>query len=264
MSVRRFICLLLCSVVWLPLCAVTPAAATAATTAATVSKATKAAHAISAKDRYWLGFTIGYGSRTMTISRLQFRDNTSFLPSNIGYTPSLRFGVIINPTFVFGVGLRTGAVVDYSRSVYRDEQASVWQNIFNNSDLSYFNNYLHRNDATVFRNISISVPAQVSFRLHLRRLSFLLYTGPVVEAGHWQAQYVTVDGRTTRSDNLYRSEMFRTSSGKFNAWNILWGVGAGIQFNRFRIDFSSDWGMRKMADSYYWNQPFGLNFTFFW
>jgi len=182
-------------------------------------------------DHYWFGLTAGYVSKNEKASADGESETASFLLGRKGTTPAMRVGMTMNPTFKYGLGIRTGLFLEYGREVYSGRTA---------------------------HDITLSVPAQISYRYEIiPKLSVMLYTGPIFDFG----AYMGIQGDDT---NYYGYKTDGSGKG-YSGFNCLWGIGAGIQWDRLRLDLGGDFGMvNKSGESYYklnWNKPFYITLT---
>lgn len=183
-------------------------------------------------DKYAVGLTIGYVSKNIKYTEDGVTEKGSFLCHEENKTtPALRFGLTINPTFKYGIGLRMGTFMEYGREKYDD---------------------------AIYHDITVSVPVQLSYRYELiKKLSFMFYTGPVFDFGSYMIEQ-------QRADNIYSQD------GKYYGFNALWGVGAGIQWSRMRLDIGGEFGMTNKKKffgiddsdvSIKWNKPVYITLT---
>lgn len=194
-------------------------------------------------DKYRSGLTLGYVSKNIKAGSPAIQG--SFLGGIVGAaSPAIRFGFLANPTFKYGIGLRTGFYVEYA----------VEKEILSNSKkASSSNKYYH--------DISASIPLQVSYRYELiPNLSFMFYTGPVFDFG-----LITLTSRTgVEGADLYHK--YYSGEDVYNGFNALWGVGAGVQWKRWRLDVGGEFGMVNKTDKTVdvignWNKPVYVTIT---
>lgn len=158
-------------------------------------------------DKFSCGIELGYLSK-QTSSNGNLRSFAG--TADPSYSPGFRFGFLINPTFKYGLGFKSGFYMDYVN------------NTESQTGLQYG-----------MHDIGFAVPLQVSFRYELvRKLSFMFFTGPVFDMElFWQ--------RGTQAD-IYSSEDF---------FDVQWGVGAGIQYGRARLMVGGEFGMVNQNNS---------------
>ena len=186
-------------------------------------------------DKFTVGFTIGYASENMKVTQKGESASGSFLLGREKkVSPAATLGLTINPTFKYGLGVRTGVFVRYAHEA---------------------------NDGAHGHDIAFSVPAQISFRMRAwGKLSAMIYTGPVFDFGAYRWY-------NFNKENTYMIE--GENGKKWKGFNCLWGIGAGIQYDRFRLDLGGNFGMVNKYDdapdgySLKWNQPFYITATIF-
>ena len=121
------------------------------------------------------------------------------------YTPGFRFGLLINPTFKYGLGFKTGIYMDFVHE-YDSKSGSS-------------------NDR--LNDIAFNVPLQVSFRYEMaRKFSLLLYTGPHLDFELWNQR--------GESDRIYEAE---------DCFDLQWGIGGGFQYSHMRLTVGGEFGM---------------------
>lgn len=186
-------------------------------------------------DKFVVGLTVGYVSKSRKMTEGSETEKGSFLLFREGKTtPVMRFGLTINPTFKYGIGIRTGVFMEYGRE----------------------KGYIDGDKYTV-HDINVSLPVQLSYRYELiKNLSFMIYTGPVLDFGAYA--FYQKDGSSNKSKNMY-------SEDGYQGFNALWGIGAGVQWSRLRLDIGGEFGMsQKNKDGNYyenWNKPFYITLT---
>ena len=202
-------------------------------------------------DKYWCGLTVGYMSKNMQSSYMRSKAQGSFIMGEENaVTPAMRVGLTMNPTFKYGIGLRTGIFMEYGREVLKDEAETPRGDI---TDL-------------VGHDITLSVPLQLSYRYEIiPKLSVMLYTGPIFDFGAFCT--VTYNGDTYEKENIYAYDFYTGNSG-YSGFNCLWGIGAGVQWDRLRLDIGGDFGMVNKYPSgegitLNWNKPVYVTLTCF-
>ena len=202
-------------------------------------------------DSYWFGLTVGYMSKNMKATYMGSTAEGSFIfgaESGKKYTPAMRVGLTMNPTFKYGVGLRTGIFLEYGREVEKDGAENAKYEIID----------------MVGHDITLSVPLQISYRYEIiPKLSVMLYTGPIFDFGAICA--LSYGGET--SENMYSYNPYTENRG-YSGFNFLWGIGAGVQWDRLRLDIGGDFGMVNKYPSgesatLNWNKPVYLTLTCF-
>lgn len=159
-------------------------------------------------DKFVCGLELGYISK-------RYKDNGNFSSlmgrTNPAYSPGFRFGLNINPTFKYGLGLNTGLYMDFSR-----EHVAPHEHM----------------------DISLNIPLQVSFRYEIvKKLSFMIYTGPVMDFELWYKHYY-------RGDNI-TEEIYDPA----DCFDLQWGIGAAIQYSRMRLKVGGEFGMIDQSDN---------------
>ena len=212
-------------------------------------------------DNYIVGFTAGYVSKQVVNKSGSMKKTGSLLMGEEGkITPAMRAGLSINPTFKYGIGLRTGVYLEYAREVYSDADGD--------GDIDY-GYYAEVKGA--YHDITLSVPVQLSYRYEIiQKFSLMFYTGPVFDFG----AYLAEEGTESRykdgakySEDTYKTGNLYSKSESYKGFNALWGVGAGIQYSRFRLDIGGEFGMvKKNSESYitaHWDKPIYVTLTCF-
>lgn len=194
-------------------------------------------------DNYWFGLTVGYMSKNQQAAAEGEKASASWLLANkLGVTPAIRFGMTMNPTFKYGLGLRSGLFLEYGVEMQMSGE-------------------------TIGHDVNLSVPLQFSYRYEIiPKLSILLYTGPIFDFGAYATiQYQTSSGKYEILENVYTAEGYK-------GFNCLWGIGGGIQWDRLRLDIGGDFGMvnKYKADvkdatdvRVTWNKPVYVTLTCF-
>ncbi len=153
-------------------------------------------------------------------------------------THGFNFGFLANPTFKYGIGLRTGFIFEYYHEKFEAE-----------GDYSTFEANLH--------DFDFSVPLQLSFRMEVvRNFSLMIYTGPVFDFG----VYAFEEAQGEKSENLYGKDVM---SDKWEGFNCLWGIGGGLQYKFLRLDVGGQFGMmKKFGVDIKVNKPIYMNLAF--
>lgn len=206
-------------------------------------------------DNYWIGLTLGYMSKNMKATAGGVSVTSSFIfgeESSQPYIPAMRFGLTLNPTFKYGIGLRTGLFMEYGRDVVKDGGESS-----NGIIVDAYGN-----------DITLSIPLQVSYRYEIiPKVSVLFYTGLIFDFG----AYCAVSYGGNKSENMYSyvyDSFTETSTPGYSGFNCLWGIGAGVQWDRLRLDVGGEFGMvNKFAatdgGAVNWNKPVYVTLTCF-
>lgn len=192
-------------------------------------------------DKFVVGLTAGYISKTVKSHNGSNTAKGSIMGRENKYTPAVRFGLTINPTFKYGIGIRTGAFLEYAR-----EKGDMPTGKSSSS-------------TTTMHDLTVSIPFQISYRYELiKKLSFMIYTGPVIDLGAYRTN---VSGGH-KDENYYSNGL---STYREKGFNALWGIGAGIQWSRLRLDIGGDFGMvKKNHEGNYYsliNKPFYITLT---
>ena len=194
-------------------------------------------------DHHIVGLSLGYVSKTIKASSKYGTVSGSLLLGQVGkVSPAMRVGLTVNPTFKYGIGLRTGLNMEYAREKY------------DNSGGEY---------VYTAHDITLSLPLQLSYRYELiPKLSFMFYTGPVFDFGAYLAVNLYDENPSTPlnsiSENVY-------SDSPYIGFNALWGIGAGIQWSHLRLDIGGEFGMMEkeggLNDDGKWNKPVYVTLT---
>ena len=203
-------------------------------------------------DKYWFGLTIGYMSKNMKATYMGTSAQGSFVfgaESGKTYTPAMRFGFTMNPTFKYGIGMRTGIFMEYGRDVWKGAAETPSGD---DTDL-------------IGHDVTLSVPLQISYRYEIiPKLSVMLYTCPIFDFGAFCT--VTYAGDPYSKENGYAHNLSTGNAG-YSGFNCLWGIGAGVQWDRLRLDIGGDFGMvNKSPESgatLNWNKPVYVTLTCF-
>ncbi len=90
----------------------------------------------------------------------------------------------------------------------------------------------------------------------------MLYTGPVFDFGAYRNMGDDEDG------NYYKPSNW--GDDKYHGFNCLWGIGAGVQWDRLRLDLGGEFGMNNIYgkdaegdEKLNWNKPFYVSLTCF-
>lgn len=210
------------------------------------------------KDNRWFGLTFGYASYSQ--KAVGSGAKGSFIGGQTDkVSPGVMFGLLFHPTFKYGLGLRTGAFMYYSY-----EKFSFTSYTTENDTYRYKDAYGHyrtgvttkaveKNYNVEGHDITLTVPIQLSYRICLwKDFSALIYTGPVISFG----AFGKLEGY---SDSDYYSK------DSYSGFNMLWGIGGGLQYKFLRLDVGGEFGMMKKSNSSVkWNRPVyvGLSFMF--
>lgn len=195
-------------------------------------------------DHHVVGLTLGFVSKKVKESNEDGSVSGSLLLGQVGkISPAMRVGLTVNPTFKYGIGLRTGLNMEYAREKYSKNGGEY---------------------ALTAHDITFSMPLQISYRYELiPKLSFMFYTGPVFDFGAYLALNEYDENPSTplnsKSENLY-------SHIPYVGFNALWGVGAGVQWSHLRLDIGGEFGMiNKVNDEIEtagkWNKPVYITLT---
>ena len=201
-------------------------------------------------DSYWCGLTVGYVSKNMKATVGSQSASNSFIfgeENGNTVTPVMRVGLTMNPTFKYGIGLRTGIFLEYGREVVKDGGETNKGQIVD----------------VVGHDVNLSVPVQISYRYEIiPKLSIMLYTGPIFDFG----AYCALNYGGESSENLYSENIYSGEPG-YSGFNCLWGIGAGVQWDRLRLDVGGDFGMVNKYPSgeatLNWNKPVYVTLTCF-
>ena len=215
-------------------------------------------------DHYIVGFTAGYVSKQIVANGNGMKVSEAFLGGgeNKKFTPAMRAGLSVNPTFKYGIGLRTGVYLEYARDVVGE-------------DGSVEDGYGEMTKVTA-HDITLSVPVQLSYRYEIiPKFSLMFYTGPVFDFGaymmhetyHYYKKYSS-SYSTTATEETVKSDNYYSQTENYEGFNALWGVGAGIQYSRFRLDIGGEFGMVNKASNSgsitaHWTKPVYVTLTCF-
>lgn len=200
-------------------------------------------------DNYWFGLTVGYVSKNMKATAYGESATGSFIfagESGKTFTPAMRLGLTMNPTFKYGIGLRTGLFFEYGIESLPEAAETPAGEIVDMTG----------------HDIGLSVPLQLSYRYEvISKLSLMLYTGPIFDFG--LARIASYPG--AESENIYAYDIYSGQPG-YSGFNCLWGIGAGIQWDHLRLDIGGDFGMVNKYPSggsarLNWNKPVYVTLT---
>jgi hypothetical protein len=208
-------------------------------------------------DHYVVGITLGYMQKqNIAHDSEDGTEKGSFMLGKKGATsPAMQLGLTINPTFKYGIGLRTGLFMEYAAE--------------KNATTVELSNYPYEKDVTYkAHDISLSLPLQISYRYEIwNKISVMFYTGPVFAFGAYQTWKLDNE----KSKNIYTYDIYEKEKIKYRGFNALWGIGAGFQWDRLRLDMGGEFGMIKKNKQSYngwefyqkWNRPFYITLTCF-
>ena len=213
-------------------------------------------------DHYIVGFTVGYVSKQYVMKDNGKQEIMAFLGGeDKKFTPAMRAGLSVNPTFKYGIGLRTGVYLEYARDVVGEE--------------GYIEDGYGEMTKKTMHDITLSVPVQLSYRYEIiPKFSLMFYTGPVFDFGaymmeetyHYYKKYSS-SYSTTATEGTVKSENYYSQTESYEGFNALWGVGAGIQYSRFRLDIGGEFGMvdkaSKSSMTVHWTKPVYVTLTCF-
>lgn len=159
------------------------------------------------------GFQVGYVGKNFTTTSQGETLTTSIFGELKKLTLSGRFAFVANPTFGYGLGLRTGFGVEYGREkIVQDDYVS--KGIV----------------------IDFLLPLQLSFTIQSAKDLYVgIYTGPSFDFG--------LSKKLNNSKNQYYSYDMEGNKDSYNGFNCLWGTGAMIQWKCIRLDVGTEWGM---------------------
>ncbi len=220
-------------------------------------------------QKYKFGLSIGFGlKRTSivgpdydktgneTVSKYTYATMPYFVsdwtyigkdPFKAKFTPSVNIGFLYNPEFKYGIGVKTGLNFEMDFQSYTVKR----------SNYTYKANWFGTN---------LSIPLQFSYRYEFNvgeGLSLLAYTGPVFDfgltaGGRWTSTYnetkessqmIWYDTNAKKQTNFY-TQLNADDKKQYIGFNVLWGWGVGIQYDRFRFTIGEEFGMINHANMY--------------
>lgn len=195
----------------------------------TEKKKTKIQFNPTPSDNYAIGLTVGYVSKQFQYNGDKWGYGKFFLGegNRTDYTPALQLGITYNPTFKYGIGIRTGVFLEYARDVF----SQSYDNDIYSGELN---------------DLVLSMPAQLSYRYEIiKNLSVMLYTGPVIDFGMVLNAKIKFGAESETLENRYQYKDFGLDNDekKYSGFDCQWGIGAGVQWSRLRLDIGGSFGM---------------------
>lgn len=170
------------------------------------------------------GFQVGYLGKSITATSQGETLTTSVFGASKTFTPSGRFAFVANPTFGYGLGLRTGVGVEYGR-----EKVLLLGELFNLGGSM----------------IDLSIPLQVSFTIQPAKDLYVgIYTGPNFDFG-LSKQF------NSSSLNMYYSYDEEGKMESYSGFSCQWGAGAMVQWKCLRLDLGTEWGIYSQMSNLY-------------
>lgn len=178
-------------------------------------------------DKKPFGITIGYISKQETGYGWGNVFRYSLFSDSERFTPAFQFGFTYVPEFRYGLGIQTGAYVEIA------------------TQKPYSRRYL---------DINLSFPIRAQYRYEIKQnLSVLLYTGPSLDFGIYTA--------SKRENENYGENWY--SNGSYDGFNILWGIGVGVQYKNTQVRIGGEFGL--LGDGYdelYRSKPIQLSLSY--
>ncbi len=174
----------------------------------------------------YLGIQIGYAQPT---TRLNTPESKTVLKSTI-YN-GFKLGVIYDATLIKGFGVSMGLNYTYGGN------ATDWKKVGTN---------LYPSLRTKGQYHQIELPVDWQYKFQIAKSTYImLYTGPTLQCGlSLQSKNFLNNGKEiqlTDVDNYYSETDMQDRALK--RLNVTWGVGAGLQYERYFIRGGYDFGL---------------------
>lgn len=182
------------------------------------------------EDMGGLAMHIGYASPTLRLNS-PLLTNSHTLES----TPmsGLKVGLAYDATLVAGFGTVIGA--NYTYALYQSKWTESTSG-YTTQKTSYRSTY---------HGLELFVDWQYKIEI-AQDFYVILYTGPTVQCAlSYREDAYTLQSDGTKTTSVRKDYEYRDNQAfeDFNRLNVTWGVGAGIQFNKFFIRGGYDFGL---------------------
>ena len=178
-------------------------------------------------QKQYIGVQVGFTQPTTRLNMPVSGKEKTLTPTALN---GFKVGVVSDATLVAGFGYTIG--LNYTFGAKKTDWKSVGSNTYPRSYKS-----------TMYHQLEIPVDWQYKFEI-AKKTWFMLYTGPTLQCGlaFKESTYnqITSSGDITidAKDRYNMKSVFA-----LNRLNVTWGVGAGLQYERYFIRGGYDFGL---------------------
>lgn len=178
-------------------------------------------------QKQYIGVQLGFTQPTTRLNMPVSGKEKTLTPTALN---GFKVGVVYDATLVAGFGYTIG--LNYTFGAKKTDWKSVGSNTYPRSYKS-----------TMYHQLEIPVDWQYKFEI-AKKTWFMLYTGPTLQCGlaFKESTYnqITSSGDITidAKDRYNMKSVFA-----LNRLNVTWGVGAGLQYERYFIRGGYDFGL---------------------
>ena len=178
-------------------------------------------------QKQYIGVQVGFTQPTTRLNMPVSGKEKTLTPTALN---GFKVGVVYDATLVAGFGYTIG--LNYTFGAKKTDWKSVGSNTYPRSYRS-----------TMYHQLEIPVDWQYKFEI-AKKTWFMLYTGPTLQCGlaFKESTYnqITSSGDITidAKDRYNMKSVFA-----LNRLNVTWGVGAGLQYERYFIRGGYDFGL---------------------
>lgn len=178
-------------------------------------------------QKQYIGVQVGFTQPTTRLNMPVSGKEKTLTPTALN---GFKVGVVYDATIVAGFGYTIG--LNYTFGAKKTDWKSVGSNTYPRSYKS-----------TMYHQLEIPVDWQYKFEI-AKKTWFMLYTGPTLQCGlaFKESTYnqITSSGDITidAKDRYNMKSVFA-----LNRLNVTWGVGAGLQYERYFIRGGYDFGL---------------------
>lgn len=178
-------------------------------------------------QKQYIGVQVGFTQPTTRLNMPVSGKEKTLTPTALN---GFKVGVVYDATLVAGFGYTFG--LNYTFGAKKTDWKSVGSNTYPRSYKS-----------TMYHQLEIPVDWQYKFEI-AKKTWFMLYTGPTLQCGlaFKESTYnqITSSGDITidAKDRYNMKSVFA-----LNRLNVTWGVGAGLQYERYFIRGGYDFGL---------------------
>lgn len=190
-----------------------------------------------------IGFNLGFASPVMR-ERLAASDTT--LTGNNLY--GIKAGLVYETTFIKGFGLQMG--INYTIGA----KAGKWETASNSTIHQTKKDYVYQ---------QIEIPIDWQYKFEIAKETYLvLYTGPTIQYGisfnqkNFDKNINVLSGdiaTTSVTTNRYRVSQDKDDKLDYGRLNITWGLGAGLQYQRYFLRAGYDFGIYNPYKDRFYN-----------
>lgn len=178
-------------------------------------------------QKQYIGVQVGFTQPTTRLNMPVSGKEKTLTPTALN---GFKVGVVYDATLVAGFGYTIG--LNYTFGAKKTDWKSVGSNTYPRSYKS-----------TMYHQLEIPVDWQYKFEI-AKKTWFMLYTGPTLQCGlafkEFTYNQITSSGDITidAKDRYNMKSVFA-----LNRLNVTWGVGAGLQYERYFIRGGYDFGL---------------------